>query len=125
MDDAGVAVKSFCSQYGSCEGLQVRVIGQDIVESYLAECMNSTEADMVRAWLSEMKHHVWTDSDALRADFRNVDLSAPTLATFHLASARTSIVTLISFRNGVVLVRDLLSCGNHAVVATQSRLEKT
>lgn len=93
-----------CSRNGTNGIANVRVVGLDLVANHLLGCRSSTEAEAIRAWVYELEHRDFGDPARLTAGFRQVDLSKPPVAIFHLAGTPLRIDTLIDFRTGVVLV---------------------
>ena len=81
----------------------MRVVGLDLIALHLLSC-GSTDADALRAWVYELAHRDFESAAGLAAAFRQVDLSALSIAIFRLSSAPVRIDTLIDFRTGVVLV---------------------
>jgi len=80
----------------------MRVLGQLEVAEFVRG--HPEEADLLRAWLSEVRHHRWANSQALKADFRSVEANQPTRAVFRLGPKPIVVETIIDFRNGVVLL---------------------
>ena len=93
-----------CSRNGINDIDDVRVVGLDLVANHLLGCRSSMDADALKAWVYELEHRDFGVPARLTAGFRQVDLSKPPVAVFHLAGTPLRIDTLIDFRTGVVLV---------------------
>ena len=86
----------------------LKVLGQDVVQAYLTKRSSLAEAEVLRAWVYELKHWERIEPDHLITAFQKVDLSAAPRVVFHLSSAPLTIETLIDFRAGVVLITDII-----------------
>ena len=80
----------------------MRFVGLTEVASFVLQCPDQSE--VVRAWLTEMRHRTWVTAASLLSDFPNADASRPPDVVFHLAAGSVRIETIIDFRTGVVLL---------------------
>jgi mRNA-degrading endonuclease HigB of HigAB toxin-antitoxin module len=85
------------------------------VAAFLANC--PALSDPVRAWLTEIKHRRWEGYQALESDFLSADASAPPEVVFNLSPPGVRIVTLVDFRNDVVL---LISIQRHPTRSSET-----
>ena len=83
----------------------MRFVGQTELAAFLVNCPAFSEP--VRAWLTEIRHRRWEGYQALKSDFLSVDVSAPPEVVFNLSPSGVRIVTLIDFRNDVVLLTSI------------------
>jgi mRNA-degrading endonuclease HigB of HigAB toxin-antitoxin module len=92
----------------------MRFVGQTEVAAFMTNC--PAQADLVRAWLAEIKHRRWDRHEALATDFLSVDVSSAPEVVFNLSPSGVRIATVIDFRNGVVL---LTSIQRHPIPASE------
>lgn len=65
------------------------------------------EAEVLRAWVYELKNWKKMEPERLLSAFPKVDMSSSPKVIFYLSAAPLTIETLIDFRTGVVLVIDV------------------
>lgn len=84
---------------------QMKFLGQSEIAAYVHD--HPGEAEMLRAWVGEIKHGTWETAEGLRADFLEVDVSTPPLAIFRLGRRPVRVETIFDFRNRIVLLTAL------------------
>jgi mRNA-degrading endonuclease HigB of HigAB toxin-antitoxin module len=82
----------------------MKLLGTPILSSHLLGLHDDKAAEMLRAWMCEIRHCAWANELELIAAFPSVDLSNVPAVIFVLASAAIRIETLIDFRLGIVLL---------------------
>ena len=90
--------------------VSVRLLGRERLAQFLRTHAGTKEADILKAWISELTNRVWAEPAVLCRDFHHVDISAPPVVIFRLAGAPLEIETMVHFKSGLVLVK-----GVHAV----------
>jgi hypothetical protein len=83
----------------------MRLLGQVEVAAFVRHHPDETE--VLAAWLNEVRHHGWANSDALMADFRSAEAHQPPYAVFRLGPTPVFVETIVDYRNGVILVERL------------------
>ena len=83
----------------------MKLLGQVEVADFVRG--HPDEAEILGAWLSEVRHRNWADSKALMAEFRSAQAQQPPYAVFRLGRTPVLVETVIDYRNGVVLVTRL------------------
>lgn len=83
----------------------MRFVGQTEVAAFLASY--PAQAGPVRAWLTEIKHRQWAGYQALASDFLSADVSTPPEVVFNLAPSGVRLITLVDFKNDVVLLTSI------------------
>ena len=84
------------------ERYAMRFVGLTEIAAYLVD--RPTDADAVRAWLTEIRHGTWANVDALALDFAHIDASQPPAIVFVLRGGHLWIETLINFRIGLAVL---------------------
>lgn len=83
----------------------MRFAGLTEISAFIAQW--PAYADVVRAWLAEMKSRAWPSAAALASDFPNVDASRLPVVVFYLGSQSVRVETVIDFRNSIVLLTQI------------------
>lgn len=83
----------------------MRLLGQVEVADFVRS--NPQDAEVLWAWLNEVRYRTWASSEALVADFRSAEAQQPPYVVFRLGSTPVLVETIVDYRNGVVLVTRL------------------
>jgi hypothetical protein len=83
----------------------MRFVGLAEIEAFIRD--HPPDAEMVRAWVFEMKSRRWDRPEAVIRDHRGANTSRSPTVTFSLASAPVQIETLIDFRNSIVVLTNI------------------
>ena len=89
---------------------QMKVLGLDEVDNFLAVCIDRRSQDAVKAFVYELKYRRWADAEALLNDYPQAELGELPKARFRLASNTVFIEGMVHFDSGVLL---LTKCSQH------------
>jgi mRNA-degrading endonuclease HigB of HigAB toxin-antitoxin module len=81
--------------------MRVRLVGQLEIADFIRG--RPEEAEVLGAWLNEVRHRRWANSEALMADFPSEARRAPQVV-FRLGPTPVFVEAIVDYRNAVVVV---------------------
>ena len=82
----------------------MKVLGLDIIESFLASCADQQCRDALTAFVCELRHRRWADAETLLIDYPQAELGELPEARFRLANNTLFIEAMVHLEGGVVLL---------------------
>lgn len=105
MDENTLAVNSSCSHYGIADALNMKFLGRTEIATFVTQYPSCAED--LRVWLAEVENVTWANAGALLEDYPRADVSRLPTVIFYLGVRRLRVESLVEFRIGVVLLRNI------------------
>ena len=82
----------------------MKVLGLDKVEGFLADCTDRHRCDLLIAFVYELQHRNWLNTNAFENDYPQSELTELPKARFRLANNTLLVEAVIHFESEVVLL---------------------